>query len=75
MSVKRLRTVVIGFGRVASGYAKDPVMARHYPYATHAQVLAAHPGFSWDAVVDTDGEALAAARAEWKIPNTAPVAP
>ena len=62
------RTVLVGFGKVAAGYAEDAHTARYYPYATHAQVLSRHPDFSWDAVVDTSDEALEAARTRWKIP-------
>ena len=47
MTQPRLRTVLVGCGEVGAGYATDPLMARHYPYATHAQVLAAHPAFAW----------------------------
>ena len=43
-------------------------MARHYPYATHAQVLAAHPAFAWDAVLDSAEAALALARQHWHVP-------
>jgi predicted dehydrogenase len=63
----RLKTVVVGFGRIGAGYADDPVMARHYPFATHAQVLAAHPAFAWNAVVDPAEAARAAARERWKV--------
>ncbi len=67
MSASRLRTVIIGFGRVGAGYADDPVMAKHYPYATHAQVLSDHPAFAWEAVVDPSDDALELARSRWGI--------
>lgn len=69
MSLLPLRTAVIGFGKIGAGYADDPVMARHYPYATHAQVLAEHPAFAWQAVVDPSDEALSLARKRWHIPH------
>lgn len=69
MTPRRFRTIVVGFGKIGAGYAKDPVMARFYPFATHAQVLAAHPDFLWDAVVDPAEDALASARSDWKISN------
>jgi predicted dehydrogenase len=75
MSWPRLRTVVVGFGKIAAGYADDPVMARYYPFATHAQVLAAHPAFSWEAVVDISDKALALARERWRIPYVAKSVP
>jgi predicted dehydrogenase len=66
MSARPLVTAVIGFGKVSAGYADDPVMARHYRYTTHAQVLRAHPAFDWQAVVDPAPEARAAA-ARWGV--------
>jgi predicted dehydrogenase len=70
MTATPLRTVLVGLGRVGAGYADDPIMSRHYPYATHAQVLAAHPGFAWEAVIDCSDAALDLARARWQIPHT-----
>jgi predicted dehydrogenase len=66
-----LRTAVIGFGRVGSGYAEDQAMARHYQYATHAQVLAAHPEYEWLAVIDPAPAARQDAISNWKVPHTA----
>lgn len=66
-----LRTVVVGFGRVAAGYSEDPVMRKKFRYATHAQVLRDHPGFDWKAVVDISDDALRLARDQWHIPYTA----
>jgi predicted dehydrogenase len=68
MTRTKLRTAVIGFGQVAQGYADDPLMARHYPFATHAQVLAAHPAFDWVAVVDPSPTARDAA-SRWNVPH------
>lgn len=62
-----LKIVLIGFGKIAAGYADDPVMARYFPYATHAQVLHDHPAFSWDAVVDSLQEALDKAKKQWNV--------
>lgn len=63
-------TAIVGFGRMGRGYAADPIMARHYPYAAHAQVLAEHPAFDWRAVIDPDPAALAEARDDWGVPLT-----
>jgi predicted dehydrogenase len=63
----KLKTVLIGCGNVGANYATDPVMARYYPYATHAQVLAVHPYYAWDAVVDLSDKALEIVRCQWKI--------
>jgi predicted dehydrogenase len=62
-----LRTVLIGFGKVAADYAADPFMAKYYPYATHAQVLRDHPAFSWEAVVDVQQDALDRASKKWSV--------
>lgn len=64
----RFRTILIGFGKIGARYAEDPVMARYFPYATHAQVLADHPAFEWEAVVDPSEEALERARTRWQVP-------
>ena len=68
---RRFRTVIIGFGKIAEGYAEDPVMARYFSFATHAQVLAAHPLFEWKAVVDPSERALERASTQWQIPYVA----
>jgi predicted dehydrogenase len=69
--VNRLRTVLVGFGKVAAGYAEDPLTARYFPYASHAQVLSRHPAFAWEAVVDPDPAARSAARERWGIRHVA----
>lgn len=66
-----LPAAIIGFGKQGQGYADDPVMARHYRYAVHAQVMAEHPGIDWRCVVDPAPEALAAARDRWGVPACA----
>jgi predicted dehydrogenase len=62
-----LRTLVVGFGQVASGLSRDPRMAAHFEYASHASVLAAHPGFDWQGVVDPNAAALDDARTNWRV--------
>ena len=69
--MRRYKTVLIGFGRMAAGYADDPANARWYSYATHAQVLRDHPAFDWVAVVDPSAEARALAASRWGVPITA----
>lgn len=68
MTPAPLRTMLVGLGRVGMGYAEDPVMARWFPYASHAQVLAEHPAFEWGAVADPSDDARARAAARWNIP-------
>jgi predicted dehydrogenase len=46
-------------------YADDPLTRRHYSEASHADVLARHPAFAWEAAVDTDAASLDKARARW----------
>jgi predicted dehydrogenase len=72
MTRDRWRVGLVGFGRMAAGYSDDAAMARHYPYATHAQVLRAHPRLDWQAVVDSDAAALEAAQTRWGVPVAAP---
>ena len=33
------KTILIGFGKIASGYANDTVMNKFFEYSTHIQVL------------------------------------
>lgn len=66
-----LRTVLVGCGRMGAGYAADPVMARHYHYVSHAQVLAEHPAFTWTAAVDRNHDNAAAVAARWHLPAAA----
>jgi predicted dehydrogenase len=63
----RLRTVLVGFGRIAAGYARDARMARWFPFATHAQVLRAHTGFEWMTVVDPDPVTQVDALRDWGV--------
>ena len=71
MTREPLRTVVVGFGQVADTLGEDSRMARYFGHASHAEVLAAHPAFAWDAVVDPSDEALQRARRKWGIQHTA----
>lgn len=65
----RLRTIVVGFGRVAGRRDDDARQAGHFTYATHAQVLAEHPAFEWLGVVDPSEQAQQQAREVWKVPH------
>jgi len=71
MSDHPLKTVLVGFGAIAEGLGHDARMAANFRYATHAQVLADHPGFDWCAVVDPDADARARAAADWDVAATA----
>lgn len=61
------RTVLVGFGNIAAGLSRDPMVARHFAHASHAQVLRDHPDFSWEAVVDPSAAARERARDGWGI--------
>lgn len=67
MTNKKLRTIIVGFGKIGAGYADDPVMAKYFKYATHAQVLNEHPGFLWDACIDPSPAAREMAKDRWGI--------
>lgn len=64
------KTALIGFGQIGAGLGKDPVHAKAFPYATHAQVLRDHPAFLWTAVVDPDESARKSAQREWNVSET-----
>jgi predicted dehydrogenase len=66
-----LKTVLVGFGKVASMVGTDPKAATFLKYPTHASVLREHPAFSWDAVIDPDESALVRAREDWGVRYTA----
>ena len=69
--MKRFKVALIGFGRMAAGYADDPINAKWFPYATHAQVLREHAAFDWCAVVDPSPQARDVAATRWSISATA----
>lgn len=55
-------SVLVGYGRIAAGYAQDRRMNAVFRYPTHASVLSDHPDFDLVAVVDPDPVAREAAR-------------
>jgi len=67
--VKPLKTALVGFGKIGAGYAEDPVMARHFPHATHAQILRDHSAFEWVGIVDPSIDARKNAKTKWAISN------
>lgn len=67
----RLKTVLVGAGKIGMGNAGDSRKVRYYPDASHAQVLSRHEGFLWEAVVDPRPEARQEAREKWGIAITA----
>jgi predicted dehydrogenase len=67
----RWRTALIGFGKMAAGYASDPRQNRWFRYSTHAQVLAEHPRFDWQVAIDPAESARSQAVANWPVPHAA----
>ncbi|MDC0144599.1 Gfo/Idh/MocA family oxidoreductase [Verrucomicrobia bacterium] len=72
--MKPFKTALVGFGKIGAGYAADPAMVRHYPHATHAQILRDHPAFEWIGVADPSGDARGSAQTNWAIGNVAAAA-
>ena len=62
-----MKTVLIGFGRIADTIRHDHLIARRFEYASHAQILSAHPAYEWLGVVDPDINARRNAT-NWNIP-------
>lgn len=69
-----LKTVIVGFGAIARGFAADPLMAKYFPIATHAQAIKGSKGFELIGVVDPSAEARAVAEKEWRVPAAADLA-
>ncbi len=67
MTLRRVRAALVGAGRVGAGYSEDRVMARYFPFATHAQVLAAHPALAWEYVVDRSADVRERVQAKWGV--------
>ena len=59
------KTILIGFGKIGAGYAKDRLMSNYIKYSTHIQVLKDHPYFDLRAVVDKDLISLKEAKDLW----------
>jgi predicted dehydrogenase len=68
--LKPLRTVLVGYGRIAAGYINDEVMLKHIKYATHAQVLNEHPHFEWVGIIEKNIDIVKIAEKNiWGIKN------
>ena len=62
-----LKTVLIGFGRVADTLGDDARMKGWFSKATHAAILSDHAAFDWAAVVDPDPAARRRAEQVWGV--------
>jgi predicted dehydrogenase len=67
LSAQALKTILIGFGEVASGYASDPKIAGVFKEATHIQAIQRHPGFDILAVIDPSEDARRRAQSDWQV--------
>ncbi len=47
-----MKSIIVGFGRIANSIRLDRKISRTFKYASHAQVLEEHPKFKWIGVVD-----------------------
>ena len=61
-----MKSIIVGFGRIANSIRHDAKISKVFRYASHAQVLAEHPAFEWVGIVDPGDVAEAAA--EWGKP-------
>lgn len=54
---KKIKTAIIGLGKIAWAYEKDPLMAASDDFPTHFRVLKSHSNFSLVAAQDKNAEA------------------
>lgn len=57
MTGKPLRTVMVGFGRVAAGYGTDPLMTKWFPCPSHLSCITADRNFRIVGIADPNPEA------------------
>jgi len=57
-----MKSIVVGFGRIANSIRLDKKISGVFRFASHAQVLHEHPKFDWIGVVDPAKEAREAAK-------------
>jgi predicted dehydrogenase len=65
-----VKSIIVGFGRIANSIRFDEKISSVFKYSSHAQVLNNHSGFDWIGVVDPAPEAHRAAE-EWGVPWSA----
>lgn len=63
----KLKTGIIGLGRIASEYEEDDKARRYYPYLTHTGMYAKHPGFQVVCGADIDRQRLERFRSMWGV--------
>jgi len=57
-----LRTLLVGFGRIAAKLAADPLMKRWFPFATHLQYLLSSKDYELVGIVESSADARADAQ-------------
>ena len=62
-----LKTVLVGFGKIAAGYSADRRMNKFIKYSTHVKILKDHPNFLLKAVVDNAQNTLDEAKRTWGV--------
>lgn len=56
-NIRKIKTAIIGLGKIAWAYEKDPLMSVSDSFPTHFRVLKTHPNFSLIAAQDKSAEA------------------
>lgn len=67
-----MKSVLVGYGRIANSIRHDQKISKVFKYASHSQVLNAHPGFEWVGVVDPDPVAQQTAAMDWGVDEIVP---
>lgn len=66
-----VQTALFGLGKIGATYALDPVMAEQVQYASHLQVIEAHPGFEIAYGIDPSDETRQLVGEHWPHVKTA----
>ncbi len=67
--MKKIKVIMIGFGKVAAQYLNDPIMGKKFRYSTHIQGLTKNNNFDVSCVVDKNKTARNIAKKQFKIQN------
>ncbi len=66
---KPLVAALVGCGKMGATYVDDPLLKSYFRYASHAEVLSAHPQIDWRAAVDIDAESAKSVATRWNVPE------
>ena len=67
--MKKIKVIMVGFGKVAAQYLNDPIMGKKFRYSTHIQGLIKNNNFEVSCVVDKNKTARNIAKKQFKIQN------